>query len=738
MKRERLYGRAAGRSCLTGLLILSLLAGLTACGSGETAGQAEETEAPKQLVTAENSEKEPYILPEGLEEEQADKSETVYVKADASGKPEEITVETVLKSDGTAGAIADYTTLTGIRNTDGGEEMTEEGEGYLTWENTGTDIKYEGKSDAELPVAVTVTYYLNDVETPAEEMAGANGKITVRFDYENRTAETVSVGDEEVTVPVPFTVMSLLYLDAQETAGVEVTNGEKISMEDAVLAVGCAFPGMGDCLKLSDYELTEEMDIPEYVEVSFYTADFHLDFTATVITPGIMEKWKEEKLDDLDQTIEDMGKLQEAADDLEDGTGALYDGLKAYQDYLIRYTDGVGEAADGISALRDGVKQLNDSKGALYEGAKALQSGLEQLNAALTTALAGSAAPSGGSHSGEDTAPSGSSQAGGMAEMLTAAAALGTEAETLSTYLANLGGDIAALYGYVAQAEAYMAAVESYRADVDAYTEAVISYQESVNVYIASEAEECETKREAILRSLTAISQEGMSEEDQEILNQVIQAVSPDPAAPDQDGWDLAAPALEMDPPRFDETVPVPIVPDFHMTEDGSRLTALLADMEKQLVIIGEGADVLAGTVSGVSDMMTRLAAMQQAVQQLAAGSRQLTEGVSAVNNAIGAISTGMDALNDGAGQLREAGGEMTDAFQDVADGMRELRNGVKELNEKGIQELTKLAGEELAGLVRKLRALKLTDAAYENFGGILDGQTGQVVFIIETEEISR
>ena len=47
----------------------------------------------------------------------ADKSETVYVKADASGTIHEIKVQTDLKNTGTSKEIKDFSTLKDIKNT---------------------------------------------------------------------------------------------------------------------------------------------------------------------------------------------------------------------------------------------------------------------------------------------------------------------------------------------------------------------------------------------------------------------------------------------------------------------------------------------------------------------------------------------------------------------------------------------------------------------------------------------
>ncbi len=67
----------------------------------------------------------------------ADKSETVYVKADASGTINEIKVQTDLKNTGTSKEIKDFSTLKDIKNTKGNESFTQSSDGTITWENKG-------------------------------------------------------------------------------------------------------------------------------------------------------------------------------------------------------------------------------------------------------------------------------------------------------------------------------------------------------------------------------------------------------------------------------------------------------------------------------------------------------------------------------------------------------------------------------------------------------------------------
>ena len=69
------------------------------------------------------------------------------------------------------GEVADVSELEEIHNTEGDEDFRQDGSD-LAWQNLGSDIKYEGSSDREVPVGVTVTYWLDDREIAPQDLAG--------------------------------------------------------------------------------------------------------------------------------------------------------------------------------------------------------------------------------------------------------------------------------------------------------------------------------------------------------------------------------------------------------------------------------------------------------------------------------------------------------------------------------------------------------------------------------------
>ena len=59
------------------------------------------------------------------------------------------------------------------------------------------NITYEGTGSAELPVDVSISYELDGQAIEPEELAGKSGQLKIRFDYKNKTTQTIKVDGKE-------------------------------------------------------------------------------------------------------------------------------------------------------------------------------------------------------------------------------------------------------------------------------------------------------------------------------------------------------------------------------------------------------------------------------------------------------------------------------------------------------------------------------------------------------------
>lgn len=316
---------------------------------------------------------------------ETDKEESVYVLTDAYGTPTEITVTAGLKNPGPDAELTDVTTLTDIINKEGDETYTKQADGSILWENHGSDIHYEGKADtsSELPLTVTVTYFLDGKEVGADELTGATGNIKIRFDYKNNTQENGSI--------TPFAAITGLMLSEDNVHDISVTNGASRYMDGKYLVYGFALPGMTTALDLDTMELTkeEEIDLHDFMEVSFEAEDFELDFTATMVSNGLLEEKDYDKvidkLDELTDKLEDsadqvkdlkskISKLKNGGEKLRSGADSLYQGLSQVNAALAQ----AAQADPSLAGLAASVSQLTDGSKQLADGVSTYTKGVEK------------------------------------------------------------------------------------------------------------------------------------------------------------------------------------------------------------------------------------------------------------------------------------------------------------------------------------------------------------------------
>ena len=114
-----------------------------------------------------------------------EKKDEILVTTDANGKVIDEKSYVTLVGSNAQKSIKDKTKLTNIKNVSGAEEFKANNDGTITWENNGNDIKYIGDLDADLPLSMNVSYYLNDEEIQPEDLAGKSGRIKVVYDFTN-------------------------------------------------------------------------------------------------------------------------------------------------------------------------------------------------------------------------------------------------------------------------------------------------------------------------------------------------------------------------------------------------------------------------------------------------------------------------------------------------------------------------------------------------------------------------
>lgn len=734
---------------ITAVLCPALVLGMAACGQNSGNAGSGSPDAGAESAAANGSEGDktevvfnppvdtPFVTP-------GEKDESVYVKADAAGRPTEKTVEVVLKKIEGSDPIEDRSNLREIKNTEGNEEYTEAGEGRYLWQNNGEDIHYKGKSDQALPVNVRITYYLEGQEVSAEKIAGKTGKVKIRFDYENNT-------------DVPFMVLSAAMLPADVFSDVEVTNGRLMDLGDQKAVIGFAFPGLMDTLKLVDYEPTEEIELPEYVEIEARAEDFALDFTASVVSTGLFEDLEDKDLEDLDKLPEDMDELTDASTEIRDAAQELADGGSEFGDYLSQYFDGLSQLSEGTDSLDQGLTLLSQNISKISEGSKGLEEGLSQVDQSLAKVdLSALTSPESkkASEAAQAALESIGENSAALKEKLTA---VGTNLETVQTFVEDVNA-------YIGQVQDLQKAIEELPAPDLAAADLENGWTERLNDEAASQAKEkaqeaADDVRDSIIEIVEGSSfpdDLGLTEEQKaQIITQIVESIDENKVTVNEEDIEISLDAAfgeirdgiqkEAEGQRntlrdVSLKIAEPSVPDLEALspEKMEEITQIIGNMEQSLAVIGAYAEGMSQTASGLTELSSALTQLKAGVSQLSGGSAQLTKGLGLFEKALEAATEGSAQLSSAMKTVSSAGGELGSAFWQLVDGMNEFADGIAEFDEEGIQSLAELAGPEYKDVIRGVRAARDAEHSYTNFSGICDGQKGSVRFIIETEEINK
>lgn len=319
------------------------------------------------------------------------KDETVYVLAGADGSAKKIIVSDWLKNSLGSNSLSDKSELTDIENVKGDESYSVNG-GEMIWNAEGGDIYYQGSTEKDLPVDMSVTYTLDGEPISANDLVGKSGRVTIRFDYKNKQYETVEIDGKQEKIYVPFAMLNCVILDDDVFTNVAVQNGKLINDGGRTVVIGMAFPGLKENLAISE----DKLKIPDYVEISADAKDFKLGNTVTVATNGLFNSLDTDKFTSITKLSDSVKQLPSAMAQLLDGSSQLYGGLS-------ELLEKSGDLAAGIDQLANGSDNLKSGAESLDSGAEELQAGAEQLSEGLNTLTASNDVLNGGAKQVFDT-----------------------------------------------------------------------------------------------------------------------------------------------------------------------------------------------------------------------------------------------------------------------------------------------------------------------------------------------
>lgn len=686
------------------------------------------------------------------------KDETVYVMANADGTVDKIIVSDWIRNNKGADSITDVASVDDIENVKTDASFTLDSNNMRVWDADGEDLYLQGTGSGPLPVDLTVTYTLDGKVITPEELAGKSGRVTIRFDYTNNEYENVTLDGKEERIYVPFLMLSGMILDSEKFSKVSVTNGKVVSDGDRIILAGIAFPGLQHDLGLS----RDDVDIPDYFEVSADVKDFELGATVTVAANALGKELDPDDLNSLDKLKDSLGTLESAMTALIDGSSQLYTGLSTLLEKSGELTSGVDQLYLGAEQLSDGAKQVDAgaqqlSKGAdaLNDGAVAVDLGTLDLSNGLNLLSSNSAALNSGSDmtfaSILATARKSLQEAGLEVPELTPenyAKVLGSLTDQLSDKTVRALAEATAKEQVTAAVEANREAVqtavtEAVRQNVQAEVEAGVRAQVTAQVLatLGYSAEEYSAAVEAGLVDEATQAQVSGAIEAQLASDEVKATVA---ALTEQNLQNEAAQSAIAQ--NTEAQIAALIAQNLQSEEVQQGIAAALQkaaagrtaieNLKAQLDSYNTFNQGLKTYTGGVGSASAGAAQLHSGTTQLKDGSTGLKDGASALKDGTAALSAGADALKDGILTLKNGVPALVEGVSKLSDGSMQLSDGLKQFNEEGISKITSLLKDDLGDLGERIKATIEVSQHYKSYSGLTDEMDGEVKFIYKTAEI--
>lgn len=755
------------------ILAICLCAALCLGGAGMAFAQASSKKADDQPVSAAQQAAEL--------QQKISKDETVYVLTGADGSVKKIIVSDWLKNELGSASVADKSDLSDIENVKGDESYTINGDNMTVWDAQGNDIYYQGNIQKELPVGLSVRYYLDGKSVSPEELKGKSGKVTIRFDYENRQYETVQINGVNQRIYVPFAMLTGMILDNDTFQNVQITNGKLVNDGDRTMVVGLAFPGLQENLNLS----RDDLSIPDSVEITADVTNFSLGMTVTLACNDLFSQLGDVDLTSLDSTSA-LDQLTGAMDQLLSGSSALYEGLSTLLDKSGELVSGVEELAQGAAAIKSGADSVDD-------GAAQLKAGLADLSSGLNTLSANSEALNSGAkqvfNSLLETAATQIRAKGLNVPDLT----IENYAEELNTLIKSLDETTVyetALKQVTDAVEAQRPVItqkvtEAVRQQVETKVTAAVRQQVTEKVTAAVQQQVTATVTDTVQQQVAeqviqaaanmskadydaAVAAGMIPQQTQDAVNAAIQAQMGSEAVQSKIAENVSAQMASkavqskitenIDTQISSEAVQATITEntDAQMQTEAIQATiqqqtelqvqkAISENMasdavQSQLKKASEGAQTLIALKASLDDYNTfylGLLTYTGGVDDAAAGANALCAGADQLKDGTAQLRAGAAQLYNGVLQLQDGTPALVSGVTQLKDGAMQLSEGLQQFNRDGIQKLVNLLQNDVGDLSARVQATIDVSKDYRSFAGISDDAEGQVKFIYRTNEIA-
>ena len=645
------------------------------------------------------------------------KEETVYVLASADGTVNKIIVSDWLKNPNHSQSIEDVSELDNIENVKGDESYTINADNMKIWDAQGNDIYYQGTTNKALPVDVSISYKLDGKTISAENLAGKNGKLTIRFDYKNNESQTVEIDGKKQEMYVPFVMVTGMIVDDTKFSNITVSNGKVINDGDRCVIMGLAFPGMQENLGLDKSKL----ELPDYVEITADVKDFSLTTTVTLATNDVFNSLDLDNVTTMEQLKDSLDTLSSSSMQLVDGSSALYEGLATLLEKSETLVSGINDLYTGAGTLNSGVTVLSTGTTQLSAGTSQLDTGIIALNDGLKTL-------NDNSQMMRDGAEQVFNSLLAMADSQLEAAGLSVPKLTIENYKEILNGVIGSLNRDTVYSMAYNTALSQ-------VTDAVNAQRPTIR------AEVEKAVRRSVLEAVLAQAMPGTSVDD--YMAAVAGGLIDDGtiAAVDQavEAQMATAEIQATIDANTEAKVQSLIAENMNSSDVTTKIEAAVSQAESgagSVQALMAQLDSYKTFYDGVLAYTSGVDTAYAGSEKLVEGSAQVKEGATSLSIGASSLQTGAEILYGGLGTLKEGSSALISGETELFSGSSKLADGMKEFNEKGIQKLVEAVDGDIDVLITRIKAMIDVSKDYQTFGGKSDDVNGTVKFIYRTDSI--
>lgn len=260
------------------------------------------------------------------------KEESVYAKLESDGSVNNIVVSEHLY-DITKNKVNDKTKLFDLKNLNSNNSFNKEGDN-LVWKTDGSDIYYQGTYKGDLPIDVSVKYYLDGKEKNIDEILGKKGKVRIVLKYKNNYSKKMNINGTKKDIYVPYMIVTTSILNNADNKNIKVTNGRIVDNGVSSIVIALSSPGLYESLNIDDLK-----DINK-VEISYETDKFELNPIYSVATIDIIED-------------KELGIFNEV--------NSLYKKIDELQNNMDKIVSASKKLSNGTTAIDNGVTELNNN-----------------------------------------------------------------------------------------------------------------------------------------------------------------------------------------------------------------------------------------------------------------------------------------------------------------------------------------------------------------------------------------